>query len=134
MAIGGISAPQGSSKTIGTCPFSAFSGICASERLTYAHTHRYYGKAKNCNAIARQSVEKGLTKQFRDRRAKKRDVRTLWITQMNAGSREHGVNYSQMVFGLSEAKVEVNRKIIADIAKNEPMSFRALAEIAKVFL
>ena len=79
-------------------------------------------------------MEKGLTKQLRDRRHKKRDMRTLWIMQMNAGSREHNVNYSQMIYGLSQANVVVNRKVMSDLAKTEPLSFRALAEIAKVFL
>lgn len=93
----------------------------------------YWGKGKNCNAIARQRVEKALTHQFRDRKIKKRDARKLWIQQVNAGSREHGVEYNKLIHGLSEAKVEVNRKIMANLAATEPLSFRALVEVAKVF-
>jgi len=93
----------------------------------------YFGKGKNCNAIARTRVEKALSHQFRDRKIKKRDARKLWIMKLNAGAREHGLAYNQLVHGLSQAKVEVNRKVLADLAVNEPLSFRALAEVAKVF-
>jgi large subunit ribosomal protein L20 len=93
----------------------------------------YWGKGKNCNVIARTRVEKALSHQFRDRKMKKRDARSLWIQQLNAGSREHGLEYSKLINGLSEAKVEVNRKVMANLAATEPLSFRALVEVAKVF-
>lgn len=93
----------------------------------------YFGKGKNCNVIARTRVEKGLSHQFRDRKMKKRDARKLWIVKLNAGAREYGLPYNKLVRGLAEAKVEVNRKVLADMAVNEPLSFRALAEVAKVF-
>jgi large subunit ribosomal protein L20 len=92
-----------------------------------------FGKNKNCNAIARTRVEKGLSHQFRDRKMKKRDARTLWIQQLNAGAREYDLPYNKLIHGLSQAKVGVNRKVLADLAVNEPLSFRALAEVAKVF-
>ena len=92
-----------------------------------------WGKGKNCNAIARTRVEKALSHQFRDRKLKKRDARKLWIQQLNAGAREHRLEYNKLVYGLSQAKVGVNRKVMADLAGTEPLSFRALAEVAKVF-
>ena len=93
----------------------------------------YWGKGKNCNRVARTRVEKGLQHQFRDRKIKKRDARKLWIMQVNAGSREQGLAYNELIYGLGQANVLVNRKVMADLAKNEPLSFRALVEIGKVF-
>ena len=94
----------------------------------------YYGRGKNCNVLARERVEKGLGYAYRDRKVKKREARTAWVMQLNAGGREHGVSYSRLVAGLNRAGVEVNRKVMADLARNEPLSFRTLAEVAKLFV
>ncbi|KAH9251823.1 ribosomal protein L20 [Batrachochytrium salamandrivorans] len=93
----------------------------------------YWGKGGNCNAIARATVEKGLSRQKGDRHLKKRNTRRLWIQQVNAGCREHDLPYNKLMYGLSQAKVEVNRKVLSDLARNEPLSFRSLVEVAKVF-
>jgi len=93
----------------------------------------YWGKGKNCNVIARTRVEKALSHQFRDRKIKKRDARSLWIMQINAAARELNVPYNHFIHGLLQAKVLVNRKVMADMAANEPLSFRALTEVARVF-
>ena len=93
----------------------------------------FWGRAKNCNTIARSRVEKGMQYSYRDRRARHRFMTREYIMQMNAGAREYDVKYSAMVCGLNRAGIEVNRKVMSDLVKNEPLSFRALAEISKLF-
>jgi large subunit ribosomal protein L20 len=76
-------------------------------------------------------VEKGLQYAYRDRRAKKRDFRAEWIQQINAAAREHGVKYGEFMHGLKEENIDVNRKMLADLAQNEPFSFKALVDQVK---
>jgi len=78
-------------------------------------------------------VEKGLTYQYRDRKARRRERRSLWIQQVNAGARDYDVSYSRLVHGLAQANVKVDRKILSGLAITEPLSFRALVEISKLF-
>ena len=80
---------------------------------------------------AKEAVARALQYAYRDRRAKKREFRALWITRVNAAAREHGLSYSQLVFGLKRSGVEVDRKILADLAVNDADGFRALAEKAR---
>ena len=80
---------------------------------------------------AREAVEKALTYAYRDRKQKKREFRKLWIMRINAGAREHGMSYSKLMQGLSLAGVEINRKILADLAVREKESFAKLVEMAK---
>ena len=80
---------------------------------------------------ARESVEKGLSYSFRDRKAKKRLFRNLWITRINAGCRTHGLSYSKFIRGLSKAKVSLDRKAMADLAINDKKAFKQLVELAK---
>ena len=80
---------------------------------------------------ARESVEHGLAYAYRDRRARKRDFRRLWITRINAAARQNGLNYSQLMHGLKEAGIELDRKILADMAVRDAEGFARLAETAR---
>jgi large subunit ribosomal protein L20 len=91
----------------------------------------YRGRAKNSFRIAIEKVEKGLRYAYRDRRNKKRDFRGLWIQRINAGAREHGLTYSQFIAGVKAAGLELDRKVLADIAAREPEAFRAIVETAR---
>jgi large subunit ribosomal protein L20 len=91
----------------------------------------YRGRAKNTFRIAIERVEKGLQYAYRDRRNRKRSFRALWIQRINAGAREHGMTYSQLMNGLNKAGVETDRKVLADLAVKEPEAFRALVEAAR---
>lgn len=81
--------------------------------------------------LAKQAVIRALQYAYRDRRNKKRDLRSLWITRINAAARENGTTYGKLIHGLREAGVEVDRKILADIAVNEPKAFTALVKSVK---
>ncbi|BBK44994.1 50S ribosomal protein L20 [Allostella vacuolata] len=94
----------------------------------------YRGRAKSSFRIAIEKVEKGLQYAYRDRRRKKRDFRGLWIQRINAGARELGLTYSQFMNGIKKAGIEVDRKVLADLAAREPEAFKALAEQAQAAL
>ena len=94
----------------------------------------YYGRRKNTIRIARQAVEKGLQYAYRDRRVRKRNFRALWIQRINAAARELGLTYGRMVDGLNKAGIEVDRKVLSDLAIHEPAAFAALAEQARTAL
>lgn len=94
----------------------------------------YRGRAKNCFRVAVEKVEKGLRYQYRDRRARKRNFRALWIQRINAAAREHGLVYSQFVNGLNKAGVVIDRKVLADIAVKDAAMFKALADQASAAL
>ncbi|MDA0902462.1 MAG: 50S ribosomal protein L20 [Proteobacteria bacterium] len=91
----------------------------------------YRGRAKNCYRIAIERVEKALQYAYRDRRTKKRDFRGLWIQRINAAVREYGLIYSKFMNGLKIANVDIDRKILADIAVKEPNAFKEIVEKAK---
>ena len=91
----------------------------------------YRGRSSKCFRIAIQKVEKALRYAYRDRRNKKREFRGLWIQRINAGARQHGLTYSRFMNGMKRAGIEVDRKVLADIAAREPESFRALVEQAR---
>jgi large subunit ribosomal protein L20 len=94
----------------------------------------YYGRRKNTFRVANQAVEKAGQYAYRDRRAKKRNFRSLWIQRINAACRELDFTYARFIDGLSKAGVEVDRKVLADIAVKEPDAFKALADKAKAAL
>ena len=94
----------------------------------------YVGRANNNYRIALEKVEKGLQYAYRDRRAKKRDFRGLWIQRINAGVREHGMTYSQFIAGIKRAGIEIDRKVLSDLAIREPAAFKSLVEQAKAAL
>ncbi len=91
----------------------------------------YRGSRSILYRSARETVERALVYAYRDRRTKKREFRKLWIVRINAAAREHGLSYSRFMNGLSMAGVEINRKILADLAVREKESFAKLAELAK---
>jgi large subunit ribosomal protein L20 len=91
----------------------------------------YYGARGNLLKTAREAVEKGLKYAYRDRRQRKRQFRALWITRINAAAREHDLSYSRLIHGLKEAGVDVDRKILAQLAVDDPKAFGELAELAK---
>lgn len=94
----------------------------------------YYGRRKNTIKVARQAVEKAGQYAYRDRKAKKRNFRALWIQRINAGCRELGFTYGQFINGLNKAGIELDRKILADLAVREPESFKALVQKAQASL
>ena len=95
-------------------------------------TRGYYGARKNVWTVAKNTWEKGLTYAFRDRRNNKRNFRALWIQRINAAARLEGLSYSRLMGGLREAGIEINRKVLADLAVNHPEAFKAVvAKIAK---
>lgn len=94
----------------------------------------YYGRRKNTFRVANQAVEKAGQYAYRDRRARKRNFRSLWIQRINAAAREAGMTYARFINGLDRAGIEVDRKVLADIAVKEPEAFKALAEKAKAAL
>ncbi len=91
----------------------------------------YFGRRKNVWTVAKNAVEKGLQYQYRDRKAKKREFRALWIMRINAGARLHGMSYSQLMGALAKKDVQLNRKVLADLAMNEPDTFKAIVESVK---
>lgn len=91
----------------------------------------FYGRRKNTFRVANQAVERSLQYAYRDRRQRKRQFRALWIQRINAGAREHGLTYGRLINGLKLAGVEVDRKMLADLAVSEPAAFKALVETAR---
>lgn len=91
----------------------------------------YYGRRKNTIRVAKQAVEKAGQYAYRDRKAKKRNFRALWIQRINAAVRDHGLTYGRFIDGLSKAEVAVDRKVLADLAVRNPESFAALVATAK---
>ena len=88
----------------------------------------YFGRRKNVWTIAKNAVEKGLQYAYRDRRTKKRNFRALWIMRINAAARLHGMTYSQLINKLKSNNIEINRKVLADLAVNNPDGFKAIVE------
>jgi large subunit ribosomal protein L20 len=91
----------------------------------------YYGRRKNTIRIARQAVEKAGQYAYRDRKVKKRTFRQLWITRINAAARQNGLSYNQFMYGIGKAGIELDRKVLADLAVSDPAAFGAIAERAK---
>ena len=83
----------------------------------------YFGRRKNVYTVAKNAVEKALNYAYRDRKVKKRIFRSLWITRINAASREHGMSYSQLINKLKSKNITINRKVLADLAMNDPKKF-----------
>lgn len=94
-------------------------------------TKGYYGARKNVWTVAKNTYEKGLTYAYRDRRTKKRNFRALWIQRINAATRLHDMSYSQLMGALHKAGIEINRKVLADLAMNNPEAFKAIVDKIK---
>ncbi|MCE2786867.1 MAG: 50S ribosomal protein L20 [Bacteroidota bacterium] len=91
----------------------------------------YWGKRKNVLTIAKHSIDKGLQYAYRDRKTKKRNFRSLWITRINAGARLHGLSYSQFMGLVAKKNLGLNRKVLADLAMNHPETFKAVVDSIK---
>ncbi len=91
----------------------------------------YYGARSKLFRTAREAVEKGWKYAYRDRKQRKRQMRSLWIARINAAAREHELSYSRFMFGLKQAGVEMDRKVLAELAISDPQAFGVLAEMAK---
>ena len=91
----------------------------------------YYGARKNVWTVAKNAVEKGLLYAYSGRKQRKRQFRSLWIMRINAGAREHGMSYSTLMGALSKKGIELNRKVLADLAMNHPDAFKAVVDQAK---
>ena len=94
-------------------------------------TKGYYGARKNVWTVAKNTYEKGLTYAYRDRRTKKRNFRALWIQRINAAARLYDLSYSQLMGALHKNGIEINRKVLADLAVNNPDAFKAIVEKVK---
>ena len=91
----------------------------------------YFGRRKNVFTVAKNAVEKALTYAYRDRKVNKRNFRSLWIQRINAGAREHGMSYSQFMGLIKKNNIDLNRKVLADLAMNEPEVFKSIVEKIK---
>ncbi|MBO5601669.1 MAG: 50S ribosomal protein L20 [Prevotella sp.] len=94
-------------------------------------TRGYFGARKNVWTVAKNTYEKGLTYAYRDRRNKKRNFRALWIQRINAAARLEGMSYSALMGALHKAGIEINRKVLADLAMNNPQAFKAIVDKVK---
>ena len=94
-------------------------------------TRGYFGARTNVWTVAKNTWEKGLTYAYRDRRNKKRNFRALWIQRINAAARQEGMSYSVFMGNLTKAGIEINRKVLADLAMNNPEAFKAIVEKVK---
>ncbi len=103
----------------------------AKRKKILKRTRGYFGARKNVWTVAKNTWEKGLLYAFRDRRNKKRNFRALWIQRINAAARLEGLNYSQLMGLIHKAGVEINRKVLADLAFNHPEAFKAIVEKVK---
>ena len=91
----------------------------------------YFGRRKNVYTVAKNAVEKGMLYVYRDRKNNKRNFRSLWITRINAAARLHGMSYSQFIGKVKANQIELNRKVLADLAVNNPQAFKAVVEKIK---
>ena len=94
----------------------------------------YWGRKHSHYTYAKEQVERSLVYAYRDRKVKKRTFRRLWITRINAGARQHGLSYNQFIHGCGKAGIELDRKVLADLAVSDPAAFAAVAERAKAAL
>lgn len=92
----------------------------------------YWGARSKLWRIAKNAVERGWVYSYRDRKQRKREFRRLWITRINAAARQNGTTYSQLIAGLKAAEIEIDRKMLADLAVNDPAAFSALVEAAGI--
>jgi len=91
-------------------------------------TKGYFGRRKNVWTVSKNAYEKGLTYAYRDRRKKKSNFRSLWIQRINAAAREHGMSYSEFMGKLGKSGIEINRKVLADLAMNDPQAFETIVK------
>jgi len=95
------------------------------------HAKGYFGRKKNVWTVAKNQIEKSWLYAYRARKAKKREFRKLWIQRINAGARQHGMSYSTLMGKLDKSEIQLNRKVLADLAMNHPDAFKAVVESIK---
>jgi large subunit ribosomal protein L20 len=103
----------------------------ARRKKILSQTKGYWGARKNVFTIAKNILEKGLTYAYRDRKTKKRNFRGLWIQRINAGVRQHGMSYSEFMGKIHAKNIQINRKVLADLAMNNPEAFKAICDAVK---
>ena len=106
----------------------------AKHKKTFKAAKGFYGRRKNTIRAAKAAVDRSMQYATRDRKAKKRTIRALWIQRLNAAVREHGIVYSRFIDGLNKAGIVVDRKVLSDLAIHEPVAFAALVEKAKAHI
>lgn len=106
----------------------------AKHKKTLESAKGFYGRRKNTIRAAKAAVDKAMQYAYRDRKNKKRTFRALWIQRLNAAVREHGIVYSRFIAGLAQAGIEVDRKVLSEMAIHEPVAFKAIVEKAKAAL
>ncbi|MBX9454270.1 MAG: 50S ribosomal protein L20 [Neoaquamicrobium sediminum] len=106
----------------------------AKHKKVLSQAKGFYGRRKNTIRIAKQAVEKSLQYAYRDRKNRKRNFRALWIQRINAAVREHGLTYGRFIDGLNKAGIEIDRKVLSDMAIHEPQAFAALVAKSKTAL
>ena len=100
----------------------------AKRKRTLKLAKGYFGRGKNVWTVAKNKIEKGLGYAYRDRKARKRDFRALWIQRINAGARQFGLSYSELMGKLGKAGIDLDRKVLADLAMNHPQAFEAVVK------
>ena len=105
--------------------------IKARKKKVYKLAKGYFGRRKNVWTVTKNAVDKGLQYAYAHRRLKKREFRALWIQRINAGARQYGISYSQFMGLLKKAEIDLNRKVLADLAMNHPVAFKAIVEKVK---
>ncbi|MBB78415.1 MAG: 50S ribosomal protein L20 [Crocinitomicaceae bacterium] len=103
----------------------------ARRKKVMKHAKGYFGRRKNVWTVAKNAVEKGMLYAYTGRKQKKRNFRSLWIMRINAGARQHGMSYSQFMGLVNKSKIELNRKVLADLAMNHPDAFKAVIDKVK---
>jgi len=103
----------------------------ARRKKVLKHAKGYFGRRKNVWTVAKNAVDKAMQYAYRDRKTKKRNFRALWITRINAGARMHGMSYSQFRGRIHANDIELNRKVLADLAMNHPDAFKAIVDKIK---
>ena len=103
----------------------------ARRKKVMKHAKGYFGRRKNVWTVAKNAVEKGWLYSYSGRKQKKRNFRSLWITRINAGARQHGMSYSQFMGLVNKSDMELNRKVLADLAMNHPDAFKAVVDAVK---
>ena len=103
----------------------------ARRKKVFKQAKGFFGRRKNVWTVAKNAVEKAMQYAYRGRKEKKRSFRGLWITRINAGTREHGMSYSQFMGALKKNNIELNRKVLADLAMNHPEAFKAVVDQVK---
>ena len=103
----------------------------ARRKKIFKQAKGFFGRRKNVWTVAKNAVEKAMLYAYRDRKTKKRNFRALWITRINAGARIHGMSYSQFMGKVKANNIQLNRKVLADLAANSPVAFKAVVDKIK---